>query len=501
MKATLGIFFVVLLGPIPNHAAPKYKVIDLGSLGGPRFYESFSGVIGKLINNNGLAAAGMETSETDPSCANDGCQASHGFLWNNGTLSDLGLLAPGQQANFSQSFSINEQNNCVGISTFNTVSDTGTMLYRAVLWKYQPDAVPQIIDLGTLGGNQSLAHAINNRNQVVGWALNSTPEDAMIWDDYPWPFGTQQRAVLWEKGTIQDLGTLGGPSAWASHINDRGQIVGSSYTSAAGNGRRSVGIWSWSRPAGAFLWQDGKMTDLGTLGGTFGMATRINNQSQIIGVMSTRSDSAVHPFLWANGVLTDLGGRSGEPHDINELGEVVGLAVTSSGAYHPFLWRNGVIKDLGTLGSNSGQAWAINAKSQVVGTSGPSLSQDRAFLWEDNGGPMRDLNSLVPQGSPILAQGFNINDRGEILAGGLDQKGLYLLVPLPTLAIRTDEVPLGRKIVVEAQTIPGRSYRLESSFDLKNWTTAGPNVVADETTAWEFATSSLRLFYRVTGSL
>jgi probable HAF family extracellular repeat protein len=486
-------------------AEPRYRVVNLGSLGGPGAYVYFSGVHGKLLNERGAVAAGMDTATVDPLCSNGGqCLASHGFLWENGTLSDLGLLVAGDQSEFSQSFSINEQNTCAGISTYNVRGLPDEPLYRAVMWK-ATNGNPQMIDLGTLGGNQSLAHAINNRDQVVGWALNSTPDDAMIWDDYPWPFGTQQRAVLWENGTIQDLGTLGGPSAWATHINDRGQIVGSSYTSAAGNGRHSAGIWSWSRPAAAFLWEGGKLTDLGSLGGTFGMATHINNQGQIIGVMSTPGDSVLHPFLWTNGVLKDLGtlgGKSGEPHDINELGQVVGLAMTSSGAHHPFLWRNGVMKDLGTLGSNSGQAWAINAKSQVVGTSGPSLTEDRAFLWEDNGRPMRDLNSLVPKGSPILAQGMNINDRGEILAVGLNEQGLYLLVPLPTLSIRTSETPTGRKIVVEGQTIPGRSYRLESSSDLKTWSTVGAQMVADqEATTWELEIGSGPVFCRIAGPL
>jgi probable HAF family extracellular repeat protein len=489
-----------------SHAAPRYQIIDLGSLGGSHYYETFSGITGKLLNEHGVVSAGMETAKTDPLCLNGGaCLALHGFLWNDGTLSDLGLLVSGDQSDFSQSFSINDQNNCAGISTYNVRGPSSEPLYRAVMWN-TTNGNRQMIDLGTLGGNQSLAHAINNRDQIVGWALNQTPETTNIWEFYPFPFGTQQRAVLWENGTNLDLGTLGGSSAWASHINDQGQIIGQSFTSTGSSGQHTITDLdiTWSRPIAGFLWQNGQMIDLGNSGGTFVLPTRINNKGQIIGLMTIPGDSTYHPFLWTNGVLKDLGtfgGASGQANDINELGEVVGGTKMATGARRAFLWRNGVLKNLGTIGFHS-QAWGINAKSQVIGTSGANPGDYRAFLWEDNGNPMLDLNSLVPAGSPRLAYGIDINDRGEILVGGLNEQSLYLLIPLPTLSIRTSETPTGRKIVVEGKTIPGRRYRLENSSDLKTWSTVGALMVADqETTTWELQTGSGSVFFRIAGPL
>jgi probable HAF family extracellular repeat protein len=79
--------------------------------------------------------------------------------------------------------------------------------------------------------------------------------------------------------------------------------------------------------------------------------------------------------------------------------------------------------DLGTVpGDACSNAYQVNSRGQVVGTSENqticSLSgAEHAFLWE-HGGPMVDLNTLIPRGSNLeLTLAVNINDRGEI--GGI----------------------------------------------------------------------------------
>jgi probable HAF family extracellular repeat protein len=128
-----------------------------------------------------------------------------------------------------------------------------------------------------------------------------------------------------------------------------------------------------------------------------------------------------HAFLWDEGVMTDLGtlgGNNSEAIWINDAGEVVGSAdLPGSQIHDAVIWTHGKIRDLGTVaGDPCSRGRGLNARGQVVGGSSDCHNFLHAFLWEE-GGPMLDLNTLVPPGSGMqLTNAFNINDRGEILA-------------------------------------------------------------------------------------
>jgi probable HAF family extracellular repeat protein len=226
---------------------------------------------------------------------------------------------------------------------------------------------------------------------------------------------------------MQDLGTLGGTDAFGISINDRGQVLGVSYLNSTPN------------PIDGFLWENGTMTDIpDALGGTQVNPSYLNNKGQAVGNATLPGDTELHPFLWEKGVFTDLGtfgGTFGAATGVNEVGHVVGMATYPGDTIlRAFLWKNGVKSDLGTIGSDAcSQAYAINSHSQVVGWSGAcDLSGLRAFLTE-NGGPMVDLNTLIPANSGIsLIAASNINDRGEIAGVGLlsnSDTRAFLLIP------------------------------------------------------------------------
>jgi probable HAF family extracellular repeat protein len=156
------------------------------------------------------------------------------------------------------------------------------------------------------------------------------------------------------------VGTLGGPDAAPFAGPDNfGQISGSSYTNSAPN--PDTGIPTIH----PFLWDNNKMTDLGSLGGTLAFAKGVNNHNQVMGQSTLAGNRIAHPFLWDAGELTDLGTLGGDNGDvswINDAGQIVGEAdLPGSEAHDAFLWEKGVMTDLGNLGQTS-FAFAINSQ-------------------------------------------------------------------------------------------------------------------------------------------
>jgi probable HAF family extracellular repeat protein len=423
-----------------NRAAKHhhYRLVDIAALGGPNSSFGLGGYITTTINPQGTAVAQADTSIPDPfSMVGFDFLVNHPVQWRNGVLTDLGAL-PG--VNSSLASWINSRGLIAGFSENGQIDPlTGFPKTDAVLWK---DG--EIINLGTLGGSSSGANAINNHGQVVGGALNAIPDpfsatftQTFIFETFPFfffPVATEAHAFLWQDGLMQDLGTLGGPDSIAWFVNERGQVAGQSTINSIPSPTTGVPT------VDPFFWDDGRIVDIGNLGGTFSFVAGLNNRGQMIGTMNLPGDLTYHPFLWSRGVLTDLGtfgADYGEPNAINDAGEVAGWAANQVGVF-AFLWRDGVMTNLGTVdGDPCSAAHSINSKRQVVGESSPScfdplLPAVHAFLWE-NGGPMVDLDTLIPSASEIQLQGaVAINDRGEITSDGLLPNGqihAVLLIP------------------------------------------------------------------------
>lgn len=188
---------------------------------------------------------------------------------------------------------------------------------------------------------------------------------------------------------ILDIGTLG-EDALGSDLNDAGQITGSSYTAEGG--------------LHAFLYTDGEMTDLGTLGGpgSYSGGYALNESGNVTGE-SVNADGFAHAFLYSNGTMRDLGtlgGTTSLGNSINDAGQVTGSAWAGAPPdfeYYAFLYSNGAMKNLGTLGDSYSTGLAIDDAGDVAGYY-QRESESHAFLY--SGGTMIDI---APSGTSFTS--------------------------------------------------------------------------------------------------
>ena len=206
--------------------------------------------MGRPLNNQGTVVGCADTSTSDPNYPNFNPFLSpfgadpfifHTFEFEKGIVTGVGAL-PGVNSS-CESF-LTDGGLIVGGSENGLIDPlTGWPAMEAVAWH---DG--QVTNLGTFGGNESFAIWANNHSQIVGAAANTIADPFSVF--FGW--GTQTRAFLWENGSKEDLGTLGGPDALAITISDRGHVFGASYTSYTPNPITGI------PPYDGFLWKRGK---------------------------------------------------------------------------------------------------------------------------------------------------------------------------------------------------------------------------------------------------
>lgn len=309
-----------------------------------------------------------------------------------------------------------------------TVSAMATPEHVSGKAPYVPHYI--LFDVGSFGGGFSAfcypnCRQLNKNGDAVGVAATSLadPFNPCFLDCHV------DHAFESKNGGTNDLGSLKYKAgSWAQGINDRGVSAGVSLN---GDYDPITGFWEWR----AVRWKNGKIKDLGTLGGTQSTAWMVNNAGQVVGVSLTSDTNdqyigvpqanclwlpttgpgcgqndfgtntiflplttTVHGAIWSeSGKLADLGtlgGPDSSALDINDNGQIVGWSYTSYDAgpsgvpdTHPFVWDsvNGM-QDLGTLGGTFAAATLINKNGQIAGVSNIAGDAEvHAVVWDADG--------------------------------------------------------------------------------------------------------------------
>jgi probable HAF family extracellular repeat protein len=336
------------LGPasLTARAAPKYTVVDLGTLAG------FTDSQAAAINNAGLITGRLGLSSD-----------THAFTYANGHMTDLG--------NFGFIGAVGVNLNDLGQVIIDPLVPTngGAAIGEGVNFLFDTRTGVQT-QFATLGGSTGLGREINNSGQVAGESsFAGTP--------------AVRHAVLYSSGGAPtDLGTLGGPNSTAFGLNDRGEAVGFSRINSGSSSH-------------AFLYSNGHMTDLGTVAGSESSASDINNKGQIAGLTTFAATSSnQHAFLYDNGQMVDIGTLATTSNDrmfvraINDNTQIVGFVGGGNpSGNRAWLWQDGQMSNLNDLvdpgsGLTLNAANDINDRGQIVGYGTTVGGQIHAFLLD-----------------------------------------------------------------------------------------------------------------------
>lgn len=380
-------------------AAQQYQVTFLDDFGGNSR--------GNSINNRGWIA-GFSQFLGNPK--------RHAALWRDGSIFDLGTLG-GPERNSTVAWPVkNNRGIIAGISQTNTPEPNGERWSCAAFFGgqfgficlgfvWQDDVMTPLNPLP--GGFNSFATGANNTGRVVGWAENGVHDSKCVA-----PQVLQFRPVVWGPalGQIQELPLFeDDTSGAATAINNRGQIVGISGICDQAVGRHTA--------KHALLWDNGTITNIGNLGAELWITPMsINQHGDIVGFGATAESDLDGDFLRAF-IWTRRGGIKridplpiadhvfSQANAINEQGQVVGSSCTLAGACQGFLWQNDVIVDLNDPAVTPGfnglivNAQDINDQGQITGRAfNPATGKITTFVAV----PISESASTKKMGAPAV---------------------------------------------------------------------------------------------------
>ncbi|MGZ5201098.1 MAG: hypothetical protein ACXWC4_15120 [Telluria sp.] len=252
----------------------------------------------------------------------------------------------------------------------------------------------------TPGQGSGVANMINNRGLICG-------------------FLSSNAGYCYSHGKVTQLVPLPGDT-WAipSGLNDRGQVVGYSY--------------SQDGPRHAVVFVDGAAQPLPVSSHLYSVANDINNFGQIVGGLSDVQDESL-AYLLTRGTVRLLGTLGGPrridfANSINDHGQIVGAVSQPNTPPEPghqvaFLYENGAMRALPTPAGHTSVANKINSHGQIVGFTqvyNGGINGTRAVLWDKH-----RMKTLLDR----VADARDINIRGQVVGGYLTVFGGYLYEP------------------------------------------------------------------------
>jgi len=288
---------------------PRYRMVDLGTLGGASSYAVAGNDRGAVIGRSEVSA-----------------DVWHAFVWQDGTMTDLGgTFWPSDINNRGQI--VGSRDDAPGgwvwsggrftpagaLTSANVINDRGEVLGQGsadqnssggpALWSHGRTRDVPLDDVSDL----------NNRRQVAGGQLVSNGFHASVWQP---------------RRGVTDLGAAAFNRSNTFRINERGEVIGWIFTE--GQTERAV------------LWRGDRRIDLGTLGGEGSHAVAINDSGAVL-VSAQLSNGYFHPALWRASRLIDLSGRGVDPDgdlvDLNNRGEITGNIRPAEGVARAVVYR------------------------------------------------------------------------------------------------------------------------------------------------------------------
>jgi probable HAF family extracellular repeat protein len=240
--------------------------------------------------------------------------------------------------------------------------------------------------------------------------------------------GHAREAYVSHEGSVQRLGTLGFGESGARFINDRGQVAGEAYDRMVTvtydrTGARVVDPqlagFAEDRPRQhVFLYDNGVMKDLGTLGGTRSYLQALNKQGDVLGSSFLAGDNLLHAFVYHNGQITEFGAANQSSYAslLNDRGDVAGVMGNEAFAY-----LDGVQHQFGTMGGLSTSVNAMSGQGVVAGSIHGQDGRQGAFLYKD--GLTQILPSMLGKdGQKLDLFASGVNDRGDVFGVGISSQ-------------------------------------------------------------------------------